>query len=207
MARDALVRLQKGDWLSAKFANVTPDELVSAAFGEKSSSAGPLSSSMIKDVIEFGRMVHAEMNALADAARFRRSTVGATLYCTTMPCHMCAKLIIAAGISRVVYVQPYTKSLVADLFDDSVSIDERSEKRKVVFDSLKGVTPTGFKRAFHKQEKRKNSDGTAKLWDPTSAVPTFSSTFPYYLPLETKAKEDLKQSLRTIAGLHPPQNV
>ena len=117
MARDALLRLQKSNWLGGELADKTPDELVTLAFEETGSSSGPLAFSMIKDVIEFGRMVHAEMNALADAARFRRSTIGATLYCTTMPCHMCAKLIIAAGIDRVVYVQPYTKSLVSELFE------------------------------------------------------------------------------------------
>src|SRR4029079_6724950 len=109
----------------------TPDQLVALAFEETGASTGPLAFSMIKDIIEFGRMVHAEMNALADAARFRRSTIGATLYCTTMPCHMCAKLIIAAGIDRVVYVHPYNKSLVAELFEDSVAVDEKVGERRV----------------------------------------------------------------------------
>ena len=162
---------------------------------------------MIKDVIEFGRMVHAEMNALADAARFRRSTIGATLYCTTMPCHMCAKLIIASGIDRVVYLQPYTKSLVEELYPDSVAIDEHPQAKRVVFETLKGVTPNGFKRAFHKRDRRKNDDGTAKQWDPTQASPTFSSTFPYYLPLEVTAIELLQAGLAKVSQLHPKQHI
>jgi deoxycytidylate deaminase len=205
MARDALVRLQKSGWLNSDLAEKKPDDLVALAFEEGQTTHGPLALSMIKDVIEFGRMVHAEMNALADAARFRRSTIGATLYCTTMPCHMCAKLIIASGIERVVYVQPYNKSLVAELFEDSVTVDEKVGEKRVTFDSLKGVTPNGFKRAFHKTKKRKEDDGTAKRWNPTTASPTFSSTFPYYVSLETKAKEDLKLALRMIAKLHPTQ--
>ena len=205
MSRDALVRLQKHGWLNSDLEETTPDELVIKAFSETEGTQGPLSQSMIKDVIEFGRMVHAEMNALADAARFRRSTIGATLYCTTMPCHMCAKLIIASGIARVVYVQPYTKSLVEELFDDSVAIDEHPEAKRVTFDSLKGVSPNGFKRAFFKSIKRKRKDGSAAQWDPTVAVPTFLSSFPYYLELETIAKENLKRALIVIAGLHPQQ--
>ncbi len=60
----------------------------------------------IMDIIEFGRMIHAEMSALTDAARLGRSTKDATLYCTTYPCHLCAKHIVAAGIMRVVFLLP-----------------------------------------------------------------------------------------------------
>ena len=70
-----------------------------------------LDSLLIMDLTEFGRAVHAEMNALTDAARLGRATKGATLYCTTFPCHNCAKHIVASGIDRVVYIQPYPKSV------------------------------------------------------------------------------------------------
>jgi deoxycytidylate deaminase len=197
MTRDALVRLQQKGWLSKKVADLKPDELVAEAFA-LNEEGGPLSQSMISDVIEFGRMVHAEMNALADAARFRRSTVGSTLYCTTLPCHMCAKLIIAAGIERVVYVQPYNKSLIEELFSDSVSIGERPAEKKVIFDSLKGVTPNGFKLAFQKTRKRKDAQGNAIKWDPTSAHPVFLSIFPYYQSLEKRALGDLGLALGKV---------
>lgn len=205
MSRDALVRLQKLGWLSHDFDEFTPDELVSAAFDESSEQSGPLAKSMIKDVIKFGRMVHAEMNALSDAARFRRSTIGATLYCTTMPCHMCTKLIIASGVARVVYVQPYGKSLIEELFEDSVAVDEHPEEARVVFETLKGVTPNGFKRAFHKSKKRKNQDGSIVSWDPAQASPSFLSNFAYYPPLEVKAIGDLAKGLDLIKSLHPSQ--
>jgi deoxycytidylate deaminase len=206
MTRDALVRLQKNGWLADRFANLKPDELVNSAFTSTSAQQAPLADSMMKDIIEYGRMVHAEMNALADAARFRRSTIGATLYCTTMPCHMCTKLVIASGIERVVYVQPYGKSLVEELFDDSVAVDEHPEAPKVRFDSLKGVTPNGFKRAFHKSSKRKTADGHAVSWDPTKSHPTFLSNFPYYLSLETKAVGDLATLLKVVNASHPRQD-
>lgn len=46
---------------------------------------------------------HAEANALAFAARYGVSTDGATVYTTHSPCAACAALVIAAGVSRVVY--------------------------------------------------------------------------------------------------------
>lgn len=53
------------------------------------------------------RTVHAETNAIVFAARYGISTDGCTLYTTVSPCVECAKLIINAGIVRVVYKEPY----------------------------------------------------------------------------------------------------
>ncbi|WP_237334059.1 dCMP deaminase family protein, partial [Vibrio anguillarum] len=66
-----------------------------------------LHSSKIKDITEYGRVVHAEMEAILACARSDISTKDAELYCTTFPCHNCAKHIVASGIKRVVYVEPY----------------------------------------------------------------------------------------------------
>ncbi|MDA3846186.1 MAG: dCMP deaminase family protein [Vallitaleaceae bacterium] len=52
-------------------------------------------------------VLHAESNAITKVARSSNSSKGATLYVTTSPCIECAKLIIQAGISRVVYSQQY----------------------------------------------------------------------------------------------------
>lgn len=208
MTRDALVRLQKQGWLSEKYSDFKPDELVTQVFGIDSEKKGPLFGSMIADVIEYGRMVHAEMNALADAARFRRSTTGATLYCTTMPCHMCTKLIIASGISRVVFIQPYGKSLVDELFEDSVNLEGGSQAGYVNYDTLTGVTPNGFKRAFHKVARRKLADGSAINWDPPNSAPNFLSSYQYYQPLEVVARQKLKTARETVlrkAASKPPR--
>lgn len=64
----------------------------------------------IRDLTEYGRVVHAEMEAMLSCARIGISTKDATLYGTTYPCHNCAKHIIATGITRVVYIEPYPKS-------------------------------------------------------------------------------------------------
>lgn len=51
--------------------------------------------------------VHAEINAIAFAARNGASTLGADLYCTAQPCYECAKAVINAGIARVYYRDTY----------------------------------------------------------------------------------------------------
>jgi dCMP deaminase len=52
-------------------------------------------------------VLHAEAHAIAKVARSNLSTSGATLYCTLSPCIDCSKLILASGISRVVYQSEY----------------------------------------------------------------------------------------------------
>lgn len=49
------------------------------------------------------RTLHAEQNAITQAALHGVRTQGATLYCTCTPCHVCARMIVGAGIVRVVY--------------------------------------------------------------------------------------------------------
>ncbi|MDR1517868.1 MAG: dCMP deaminase family protein [Dysgonamonadaceae bacterium] len=55
-------------------------------------------------------VLHAEANAITKVARSNNSSAGATLYVTASPCIECAKLIIQAGISRVVYADSYRLS-------------------------------------------------------------------------------------------------
>lgn len=52
-------------------------------------------------------VLHAEANAITKLARGTQSSVGSTLYVTCSPCLECAKLIIQAGITRVVFKNPY----------------------------------------------------------------------------------------------------
>ncbi len=55
-------------------------------------------------------VLHAEANAITKVACSHNSSLGATMYVTTSPCIECAKLIIQAGIKRVVYNQKYRRS-------------------------------------------------------------------------------------------------
>jgi len=96
----------------------------------------------IKDITEYGRVVHAEMEALLSSSRVGVSAVDSTLYCTTYPCHNCAKHIIAAGVDRVVYVEPYPKSKAQKFHSDSISQDR--SRKGVFFDAFIGVGPRSF---------------------------------------------------------------
>ncbi|MCK4334300.1 dCMP deaminase family protein [candidate division WOR-3 bacterium] len=61
--------------------------------------------------VEICRGIHAEQNALVQAARFGISLEGGVLYCTTQPCVTCAKLLINAGIERIIYLEGYADKL------------------------------------------------------------------------------------------------
>ena len=69
--------------------------------------------------------VHAEQNAIAQAAKFGINIQGATLYCTHQPCVICAKIIINAGISKVVYKEGYPDEFSMQLFDEANVIVEK----------------------------------------------------------------------------------
>jgi cytidine deaminase len=103
-----------------------------------------LESSRLRDLTEFGRVVHAEMEALLACGRLGISTVDSTLYSTTFPCHNCAKHIVAAGIKRVVYVEPYPKSKAIDFHDDSISTSTIPEAGKVQFQPFVGIGPRRY---------------------------------------------------------------
>lgn len=60
-------------------------------------------------------VLHAEANAITKVSRSNNSSEGATLYVTTSPCIECAKLIVQAGVKRVVYAQNYRLSDGLDL--------------------------------------------------------------------------------------------
>jgi dCMP deaminase len=63
--------------------------------------------------------VHAEQNAIADAARRGVGLDGSTIYVTHFPCINCAKILAAAGISEIVYHQDYRNDdIVPDLLSD-----------------------------------------------------------------------------------------
>lgn len=63
--------------------------------------------------------VHAEQNAIIQAARVGSSVEGCTLYCTHQPCVICAKMIINSGIVRVVYKEGYPDEFSLKLFDEA----------------------------------------------------------------------------------------
>jgi len=65
---------------------------------------------------ELCRGLHAEQNAIIQAAFHGVSIRGAVLYCTNLPCIICAKMLINAGVRRVVYLDGYADSLTEEMF-------------------------------------------------------------------------------------------
>lgn len=71
------------------------------------------------------RTVHAEMNALVQAAKRGHSIEGATAYVTNLPCPTCAKALITAGIKRVVIFSDYHDTMAIEFFKKAdVPIDK-----------------------------------------------------------------------------------
>lgn len=63
--------------------------------------------------------VHAEQNAIIQAAKIGVSVEGAVMYCTHQPCTICAKMIINSGIKRVVYKEGYPDEFSMELFNET----------------------------------------------------------------------------------------
>ena len=72
--------------------------------------------------------IHAEQNAIIQAAKLGVSIEGSTLYCTHQPCVICAKMIVNAGIERVVYEEGYPDEFSLEIFSEAGVKVERFHK-------------------------------------------------------------------------------
>jgi dCMP deaminase len=68
---------------------------------------------------ELCRGIHAEQNAIIQAAYHGASIKGGTLYCTNLPCSICAKMIINAGIRRIIYQNGYADSISQEMLAEA----------------------------------------------------------------------------------------
>ena len=68
---------------------------------------------------ELCRALHAEQNAIIQAARIGNTTDGATIYVTNQPCVICAKMCIKAGIKRIVYKDSYPDPLAVEMLEEA----------------------------------------------------------------------------------------
>jgi len=161
----------------------------------------------ILDLTEFGRAVHAEMAALMSCARVGTSCRGALLFSTTFPCHNCTKHIVAAGITEVVYVEPYPKSKALDLHSDAIYVpdlksDSDDAKNKVLFRPFEGVGPRRFIDLFSlslgdgpKAVRKDRATGEARNFDRGLANPRVLMQPTTYFERETHALARLKNIL------------
>ena len=72
--------------------------------------------------------IHAEQNAIIQAAKLGSSIEGATLYCTHQPCVICAKMIVNSGITRVVYKHGYPDEFSVQMLKEGGVLLERFEE-------------------------------------------------------------------------------
>jgi len=68
---------------------------------------------------ELCRGIHAEQNAIIQAALHGVSIQGTTLFCTNLPCSICAKMIINAGIRKIIYLSGYADQISMDLLEEA----------------------------------------------------------------------------------------
>jgi dCMP deaminase len=78
---------------------------------------------------ELCRGLHAEQNAIIQAAKHGTGIEGSTLYCTTMPCIICSKMIINAGIRRVVFEMGYPDQLAEEMIRESGIVVDRFQEQ------------------------------------------------------------------------------
>lgn len=128
-----------------------------------------LKSTRVMAALEFYRELHAEAAALLCAARRGISTQDGTLYVTTFPCHDCAKLIIASGVKRVVYLEPYEKSKTLSFYSEAFE-DGRGDGIRL--EPFVGVGPRCYLDLFSLvgsdglRRERKDGEGNSKKWKP-----------------------------------------
>lgn len=158
-----------------------------------------LKGSLLSGVTEYGRAVHAEMDALLTCARNGVSTLGAELFTTTFPCHNCTRHIIAAGVRRVVYVEPYPKSMAAKLHGDAVILGTRASKadKRIPFEPFVGIGPRRFFDLFSMSlsrgsEVERKKDGKVVPWDRSKAAPRIQMLPSSYLVREQLAADNVR---------------
>jgi deoxycytidylate deaminase len=172
-----------GDLIKAKI--ITEEQRGSALEKVKGSS--------LKSLIEFSRAIHAEMHAIILGSQVGGARVrGGKLYCTTYPCHSCARHIVVSGVKEVYYIEPYRKSLAIKLHSDAISESE-TDVEKVRILPYDGVSPSRYLKLFRvDHDARKTKEGKLPIINPRKAQPKFLKTMEALPVLESIVVTSLK---------------
>ena len=125
------------------------------------------------------------------------------MYVTTFPCHNCAKHIIAAGIKKVVYIEPYPKSKALKFYKKEITQD-RKVQDKVLFTPFTGVGPHRFVDLFSMKStkwylrQRKDETGRKVEWSRETANLRNPMMILNYIDMEKSAS---KQYMDEIDGI------
>jgi cytidine deaminase len=196
LVSNLLERLKEADgWLSEEMRATESRELAARAL-EK---GGPFNKSRVADLLEFGRILHAEMALVCTAARRGTALAGMTMYSTTYPCHECARLILGSGIRRLVYIDPYPKSLVPRMYAAEVS-DGAGDPSTVTFEAFSGVAPRLFPSVFTMVGRdRDDVTGEYVAWMPDKAPPRLVDGAVLRYPVQT-AEDEITKALVASFG-------
>jgi cytidine deaminase len=182
---DVLKRMKDGKWLNDEKSGKPVSELLGEALADTSPTS--LKKATLMGITEYGRMVHAEMAALMQAARLGIPVQNAVLFCTTFPCHNCTKHIVAAGISRLTFIEPYPKSRAPELHGDSIAVEaDADDKNHVSFKSFVGVSPRLYFSLFSVGDLVRKEGSRVKEWRGEDASPRLAETPFAYLPSEAE---------------------
>lgn len=185
---ELLSSLSEKKFLSKELLGLTTTEL-------KEKIAPVIERTRYMQLIEFIRAAHAEVSALMDAARRGASVEGCTMYVTTFPCHECARNIVASGVARVVYIEPYAKSLALELHDNSIQLDTDTDSTRIPFVPFLGVSPRNYPNIFQ-MPVRKSRNGLVIGWKAAKSQPRVSGSFWSYMEYEKEDLKVLQDSLR-----------
>jgi deoxycytidylate deaminase len=169
-----------------------------------------IASSDLRLITEYGRAVHGEMDAILTCARLGIPVRGKHLFVTTFPCHNCTRHIIASGINKVYYIEPYPKSKAKELHSDAICFDEETATKtsKIPFLPFVGVGPRRYLDLFSLDlssgrpiERKDDENRPLNLSKPMRPprVPMVPLSF---LDREEKLQADFKSKVDELLG-HP----
>jgi deoxycytidylate deaminase len=203
---EALDRL--ADWLQLSYQQMDKGQRIGDALKQ-------LAGTRLLGLSDFGRMVHAEMAALLDAAMRGVAVRDQVMFCTTFPCQNCAKHILASGIRAVIHLEPYPKSLVEEMFEGEIEIGpmpvldtlasfqasaapgSNQSLEKLLVCTYLGVAPRRYAQLFT-MPVRRGPDGNLASWESRIAAlrAEVATTTLDYIQREKEAPAFLSTVLR-----------
>jgi len=177
--------------------NIPEEQLITLSANIKESG--------LNDITEYGRVVHAEMDAILGCAKRGVSCERTVIFCTTYPCHNCAKHIITSGIKQVIFIEPYPKSKALEMHNDAIEHGDSHNDTKVIFTPFVGVGPRQFVNFFSmslsvggKIRRKVNNGFEKKEWKRTDARPRVKMYPTSYKENETSVKQEAEKALSKI---------
>ncbi len=179
-------RLKANKWLAPEVSALDDTELANRLLKV-------LNRTQFTSISEFMRQVHAEMAAIVDAAMRGVPIRECEMYVTAFPCHGCAKHIIAAGIKKVIFLEPYPKSKAETLHQEEIALDPRVRSAaddRVLFIPFTGVAPRQFARLFSMATRGRKNGYSLAGWQENRATLTPSFIMAHADSAYTRAERD-----------------